>query len=48
MKYYEVLIKYEYGGSGIYNEKDSGIKIIESAFDKLVNSTRYNLSLIHI
>ena len=42
MKYYEVLIKYEYGGSGIYNEKDSGIKIIESAFDKLVNSTRYN------
>ena len=45
MKFYEVLIKYEYGGSGIYNEKDSEIKIITSQFDKLVNSTRYNSSI---
>ena len=45
MKFFEVLIKYVYGGSSIYNEKDSEIKIIERKFDKLVNSTRYNSSI---
>ena len=45
MKYFEVLIKYEFGKNQVCQEENTEVKIIENEFDKIVTMVRCNSSI---